>query len=262
MHTQLHSGAAGFELILVLLLVLVFLIYLSAAIVSSQKYKEWPWYRYMFWALGLLCITLTFTGPLATYAQNNFVGHMIGHLLLGMLAPLFVVLAMPMTLLLRTINRSLARKVSKVLRSSPIQFLSNPIVAAVLNIGGLYVLYTTSLYSVMHQSLLVYIFVHIHVFLAGYLFTISIVYVDVTSHRYSYLYRSIVLVLALAGHKILSKYIYVYPPEGVPRNEAEAGGKWMYYGVDIVDLVLIIILCFQWFKSTAPRLVRQPNDLS
>lgn len=60
----------------------------------------------------------------------------------------------------------------------------------------------------MHESLFLYVFIHIHVFLAGYLFTVSLAYVEPIPHRTSFLYRSSILVLALAAHGILSKYIY------------------------------------------------------
>lgn len=261
MHTHVQAEGAGFEVILTVLLVSAFLFYPLAAIVTSRKYKKWPLHRYVFWAGGVFCAGAALVGPLADFAHTNFMGHMVGHLLLGMLAPLLLVLATPMTLLLRTLDVPAARKLTRVLKSRPLHFLSNPLTAAVLNIGGLYVLYTTDLYLLMHQSLFLYALVHVHVFLAGYLFTMSIIYVDITSHRYSYLYRAVVLILALAGHKILSKYIYANAPNGVPRGEAEAGGMWMYYGGDIVDLALITILCYQWYKATAPRFIIPSNGL-
>lgn len=255
MHHHIQIEGTAFETTVTILLITTFLLYLIAAIITSRKYKPWPIYRYFFWGLGLFCVALSLVGPLAAFAHTNFVGHMFGHLLLGMLAPLLLVLATPMTLLLRSLNVKNARRITRVLKSRPIQFISNPVTASILNIGGLYVLYTTDLYLLMHQSLFFYILIHLHVFLAGYLFTISIIYIDITPHRYSYLYRAIVLVLALAGHKVLSKHIYAAPPNGVPRIEAEIGSMWMYYGGDVVDLALIIILCYQWYKATAPRTI-------
>lgn len=255
MHHHIQIEGTAFETTVTILLITTFLLYLIAAIITSRKYKPWPIYRYFFWGLGLFCVALSLVGPLAAFAHTNFVGHMFGHLLLGMLAPLLLVLATPMTLLLRSLNVKNARRITGVLKSRPIQFISNPVTASILNIGGLYVLYTTDLYLLMHQSLFFYILIHLHVFLAGYLFTISIIYIDITPHRYSYLYRAIVLVLALAGHKVLSKHIYAAPPNGVPRIEAEIGSMWMYYGGDVVDLALIIILCYQWYKATAPRTI-------
>ncbi|ANU23336.1 cytochrome c oxidase assembly protein [Planococcus donghaensis] len=253
MHSHVQAQGTSFEIIVTLLLLSMVFLYPFAAIRTNRKYKEWPVYRYVFWITGVFSIGVALTGPLAEFAHSNFKGHMVTHLLIGMLAPLLFVFATPMTLLLRTLKVTTARKLTRVLKSRLLQFLTNPVTATVLNIGGLYVLYTTDLYMLMHQSLVLYGLIHLHVFLAGYLFTLSIIYVDVTSHRYSYMYRAIVLILAIAGHKILSKYIYANPLKSVPRADAEAGSMLMYYGGDLIELVLIIFLCYQWYKSTAPR---------
>jgi len=253
MEHNLPVGGTSLEAIAVVLLFLAFLLYPLAAVLTSLRFKTWPLHRYLLWSLGLFVTANVFTGPLAEYAHENFIGHMWTHLLLGMLAPLLFLLAMPMTLLLRSLPVQLARRVSFLLKSRPFRLLSHPITAFILNIGGLYGLYMTDLYAFMHQSLIVYALIHLHVFLAGYLFTASIIYIDVTSHRLGYVFRSIVLILSLAAHKILSKLIYANPPAGVPRQQAEVGGMVMYYGGDFIELSLIVILCYQWYKATAPR---------
>lgn len=255
MHTHAQMTGGTYEIGVTLLLLMAFLAYPFAAIVTSRAYKTWPLRRYLFWMTGIVCVAITLIGPLATFAHVNFVGHMTGHLLLGMLAPLLIALSAPMTLLLRTLPVHAARRVTRILKSRLLRFLTNPVPASVLNIGGLYLLYMTDLYAFMHQSTFIYALVHLHVFLAGYLFTISLIYVDITSHRYSYVYRSFVLIVALAAHKILAKLIYASPPTGVPVREAETGAMWMYYGGDVVDILLIIILCSQWYKATASPLL-------
>lgn len=253
MHSHVQTTASAFEIVVGILLLTVFLAYPFAARVTSRTYTSWPLHRYLLWALGIVCVGVTLIGPLATFAHANFVGHMIAHLFLGMLAPLLIALSAPMTLLLRTLDVGTARKVTRVLKSRPLRFFTNPATASVLNIGGLYLLYMTDLYSLMQQWILIYVLIHLHVFLAGYLFTISVIYVDVTAHRHSYTYRSIIVIAALAAHKILAKLVYAIPPNGVPREEAETGAMWMYYGGDVVDLLLIIILCYQWYKATSPN---------
>jgi len=35
--------------------------------------------------------------------------------------------------------------------------------------------------------------------------------------------------------------------------EAEMGGMLMYYGGDAIDIIVIIILFFQWYQATKPR---------
>lgn len=109
------------------------------------------------------------------------------------------------------------------------------------------------------MSILLYVIVHFHVFLAGYMFTISMIYVDPIPHRFSFLYRAIVLMIALAGHSVLAKYIYAHPPAGVQVEQVELGAMLMYYGGDAIDVVLIFILCRQWFHATRPQFVN-PNN--
>ncbi|WP_252504861.1 cytochrome c oxidase assembly protein [Sporosarcina sp. Marseille-Q4943] len=230
-------------------------LYIGAVIITNRRgrLRKWPLLRTASFVAGVFLAAAALVGPLARLSHADFTAHMVGHLLLGMLAPLLIALAAPMTLVLRTLNVQLARKLSRLLQSPFIGFYTNPIVASVLNIGGLWLLYTTDLYSAMHSSLLLHIIIHIHVFLAGYLFTISLLYIDPVFHRFSYTYRTVVFIMALAGHGILSKFIYAYPPEGVPVEQVRIGAMLMYYGGDAIDLLLIFILFRHWYQSVRPR---------
>ncbi len=253
---NVHNHVMGLipQLLFALLILLALVLYFLAVVVSNRRYKSWPIYRTVCWVFGVFFATIAVAGPLANRAHVDFTAHMFGHLFLGMLAPLLMALAAPMTLVLRTLSVPLARRFSRVLRSWPSRMFTHPVVASFLNIGGLWLLYTTNLYLLMQENILLHLIVHFHVFLAGYLFTVSIIYIDPIPHRISFLYRAIVLVVALAGHGILSKYIYVEPPPGVPAAQAEIGAMLMYYGGDIIDIVIIFILCLQWFRATRPRI--------
>lgn len=249
-----HTERLAIEPLYMIVLLVGGLLYVAAVLQSNKKHRPWPWYRTAFWCAGFISMALSLTGPLAAQSHTNFIAHMAGHLLLGMLAPLLIALAAPMTLVFRILSVSSARRLTRLLKSRPFFLLSHPATAAILNTGGLYVLYTTDLYMAMHHNLLLGMLVHVHIFLAGYLFTVAIIYIDPIAHRFSFIYRSIVLMLALAGHGILAKYIYAHPPNGVPREEAEAGGMLMYYGGDAIDLILIIILCYHWYRASRPRM--------
>jgi putative membrane protein len=248
-----HTGELPNEFLLALPLILAILIYVLLALISNKRHKLWPLSRYVCWMSGVLCAATALIGPVAARAHENFTAHMVGHLFLGMLAPLFLVHAAPMTLLLRTLDVRYARKLSRALKSFPVSIYCHPIVASLLNIGGLWLLYRTELYSAMHHYALLHLVVHLHVFLAGYLYTISIIYIDPIPHQFSFIFRAIVLILSLAAHGILSKYIYAYPPAGVPIEQAQLGAMFMYYGGDIIEIGLIFLFCQQWYKAARPR---------
>lgn len=225
------------------------ILYPAAMHYSNKKHRQWKKRRYFLFAIGVIISASALTGPLAHLSHSDFTFHMLGHLLLGMLGPLFILNGKPMTLIMRTLNVSYARKLSKILNMKYVKFISNPLIASILNIGGLFLIYKTGLFEFMHTSVLWFALVHLHVFLAGYLFTMSIIYIDIVTHRYSFLYRAAVLVAALGFHKILSKLIFASPPEGVARPDGETGAMLMYYGGDIADIALIIILCLEWYKA-------------
>nr|WP_246311129.1 cytochrome c oxidase assembly protein [Paenibacillus xylanilyticus] len=240
------------QVILALPFAFAFGMYILAAF-RSNRTKPWPIYRTVCWSLGVLFTVIAVAGPLANLGHTDFVAHMLSHLLLGMLAPLLLVLAAPMTLLLKSLSVPAARSLTRILRSWPSRILIHPIVTSLLNIGGLWLLYTTNLYSIMHENTLLFLIIHFHIFAAGYLFTVSIIYIDPAPHRFSFLYRSMVLMFSLAGHGVLSKMIYASPPIGVPLDQAKLGGMLMYYGGDAVDMVIIFIICLHWFRATRPR---------
>lgn len=238
---------------------LLIVLYLYAVVSTKKNYRAWPIYRIVSFSLGIICIATTLIGPIAMLSHTNFTAHMVGHLLLGMLGPLLIVISAPITLLLRILKVNHARKVSMVLRSRYVQIISHPLVASVLNIGGLWILYTTDLFEAMHQSVLLYILVHVHVFLAGYVFTASMIYIDPTPHRTTFRFRTLVFICALAGHNILSKWIYANPPSGVSKADAELGAMTMYYGGDLIDVWIIIIMCYQVYKLRVLHLNEIPS---
>ncbi|WP_338470725.1 cytochrome c oxidase assembly protein [Niallia sp. XMNu-256] len=227
--------------------------YITAVLLSYRRQKNWKLHQMLFFIVGVILSTFALVGPVANLAHSNFTIHMIAHLLLGMLGPLLVAFGKPVTLLLRTLPVSYARRLIVFLRKRPLTSVTHPIVASLLNIGGLWVLYTTPLFDLMHMNPLLYSLIHIHVFLAGYVFTISMIEIEPLAHRFSFGYRAVVMVLSLAGHGILSKWIYAHPPVGVAARDAEVGAMIMYYGGDAVDLILVIVLCYQWYRAARPR---------
>ena len=261
MHSHNQMDLNMFQPVVFTLFVIVLFLYVQAVIITNRTKRNWPNYRIFLWILGLTCAFITFTGPLADHAHTDFSVHMIGHLFLGMLSPLFIALSAPMTLFLRTLPVSTSRRVTRALRNKFFQFFHQPLTASILNVGGLWLLYTTDLFVMMHQNMYLYVLIHLHIFLAGYLFTISLLYIDPPPNQKSYPYRSVVFLLAITGHAVLSKYIYVNPPRDVPRDQAELGGMIMYYGGDAIEVGMIFLLFYQWFKQTrsTASLSNRPN---
>ncbi|MFD3687371.1 cytochrome c oxidase assembly protein [Nocardiopsis sp. NPDC058631] len=242
-----------------ILLVTALMAYAVAVVILHRRGTSWPVARTSSWAGGLLCVGVALVGPLAERAHHDFTAHMAGHVLLGMLGPLLLVLAAPVTLALRVLPVRTSRPLARLLSSLPLAVLTNPFVAGALNIGGLWVLYRTALYTTTHSDPLVHALVHAHVLAAGYLFTFAVVGgPDPAPHRPSPPWRAAALVLAIAAHNILAKTLYAAPPEGVPAEQARAGAELMYYAGAPVEIVLIFLVCRTWIlpRGKAPNASR------
>jgi putative membrane protein len=245
-------GWAVADAVVLLLLAAAALGY-AVALRASRARSPWPAGRTLCWYAGLGCMGGALLGPVAEAARASFTAHMLGHLLLGMIGPLLLVLSAPVTLALRALPVSAARSLTRLLRGRYVRVLTHPVVAAALNAGGLWLLYTTPLYPLMHGSVLVHTLVHAHVLLAGYLFTATLVGPDPDPHRASMPVRSAVLITFIAVHSVLAKWLYAHPPAGVGRADGEAGAQLMYYGGDAVDVVLIVLLFSGWYAANRPR---------
>ncbi|GAB7039042.1 MULTISPECIES: cytochrome c oxidase assembly protein [Catenuloplanes] len=229
------------------------LLYLLGVVAVRRRGGWWPTGRTACWAAGHVAAAAALLGPPAGAAHHDFTAHMAGHLLLGMITPMLLVLAAPVTLALRALPPARARALSHLLAGRPLRTLTHPVTAALLNGGGLWVLYTTGLYRAMGEHPWVHVAVHAHVVVAGYLFTAAIIGVDPAPHRPGPRVRAAALIAFLAAHAILAKHLYGHPPAGVLAGDARAGAQLMYYGGDLVDLVLIVEFCRQWYRAADPR---------
>jgi len=232
----------------VLACVLAAAAYLGAAhlVPALRGRSRWPAGRTAAWGGGLGCVVLGSGGPLAT-AHGDLRAHMAGHLLLGMVAPLLLVLARPVTLALRTLPLHAARRLSRVLRSMPLRVLGDPFAAVVLNAAGLWVLYGTGLLTATAHSPGPHALVSVHVLLTGWLATAAVLALDPAPHRRGVTARAVALAAGAAAHDVLAKTLYAHPPAGTTR--AAEGAELMYNGGTVVHLLVAAVLWRQWYVS-------------
>ncbi len=245
----MSNGSAS---IWVLALTVVAIVYAIVALPQLRR-GRWTRGRIMLWYGGMALVALAVTGPIADRGHDDFWAHMLTHLLLGMAAPVLLTLSAPVTLLLRALPVRGARRVVRVLGARPVRLATHLATAAVLNIAGMWLLYTTTLYRLMVDSPLIGTAVQIHILLTGYLFTAAAIGIDPMPHRPNWTVRASILIAAFAGHSILARSLYAHPPEGVSQVQAEPGSRIMYYGGDLIEVGVIAVFCWQWYRATRPR---------
>jgi putative membrane protein len=94
-------GAAWFTTAVLVALAAATIVAYLGAVLHTVRRGEWPIHRTVLWAIGVLVGLAAVTGPVADASHTDFAAHVLGHLMLGMLSPLLLVLAAPVTLALR-----------------------------------------------------------------------------------------------------------------------------------------------------------------
>ncbi|WP_328849295.1 cytochrome c oxidase assembly protein [Micromonospora zamorensis] len=255
-----HGGhvAEGPSWFLLLPVVLLAVGYLLAAV---RDPRGWDHRRTAAWLVGCALLAVA-VGPLAPLPDDPR-GHMAQHLLLGMLAPLGLVLGAPVTLLLRVAPPPVRRVVGRLLRARPLHLIAHPVTAALLSTGGLALVLLTPLYAAAERHSALHHALHLHYVAAGYLFAWSLAGPDPAPRRPGLAVRVGALLGAATGHAVLAKYLYAnaetLPPGLTDRDPAafQSAAQLMYYGGDLAELLLAVALFATWYNR--PYRLRPPH---
>ncbi|MEY4282598.1 MAG: hypothetical protein RL467_154 [Actinomycetota bacterium] len=193
------------------LLITAVALYVKGVVVLTRRGDKWPVGRTISFALGVSAIDFATSGGLGLYAHFSFSYHMIAHMILGMIAPIGIVLGAPITLALRTLpqgrnkdERGVRGTLLAALHSKLAVFYTNPIVALAFFDGSLFALYFTGLFGSMMQSHAGHLFMNIHFILAGILFFHVIIGIDPNPRRIPHLVRIVVVFAAMSIHAFFS----------------------------------------------------------
>ena len=199
------------DVLMIGLLIFALALYIKGVVVLTRRGDKWPVGRTISFALGISAIDFSTSGGLGVYAHFAFSWHMVAHMVLGMIAPIGIVLSAPITLALRTLPQSRDGKELGVrgllitaLHSRYARVLTNPVVALAIFDGSLFALYFTSLFGGMMQSHQGHLFMNIHFILAGILFFHVIVGVDPNPKKVPHIVRIVILFAAMSIHAFFS----------------------------------------------------------
>ncbi len=233
-------------------------LYTYAAGRLRRRGDAWARGRDAVWWLGWAVLVCSVEVPWGTYLPP-FTAHTVAHLGAGMVAPLLVVVARPVTLALRTVPVAVRRGLVSLTRARVVRFLVLPPVAAVIDVGGLWLLYRAPLPAGVHHSPLLYP----HLFAAGTLFTFSVLALDPLRHRPGLPLRAGTLLVAAAAHAVLAKSLWAAGPPGTAYAAADLrmASQLMYYGGDLVEIALAVVVAHQWYRAEG-RALRRVRMLS
>ena len=182
-------------------------LYIKGVSILKKRGDSWPVGRTIAFACGIAAIDFATSGGLGVYALFSFEYHMVAHMVLGMIAPIGLVLGAPITLALRTLpqgrtpdERGVRGTLIALLHSRYSIILTNPLTALALFDGSLFVLYFTNLFGDLMQSHAGHFFMNIHFLLAGFLFFNVIIGIDPNPRKVPHLLRIVILFGAMSIH--------------------------------------------------------------
>ena len=192
-------------------LLLITALYVLGVVNMRKRGDLWPVGRTISFAIAVALVDFSTSGGIGVYAHFAFSYHMIGHMILAMIAPIAFVLSAPITLALRTLpqgrtpqERGLRGTLISIIHSRYSIIVTNPIVALALFDGSLFLLYMTPLFGTLMKSHSGHLLMDIHFLLAGYLFFYVIVGVDPNPRKIPHIVRIITLFVAMSIHAFFS----------------------------------------------------------
>ena len=237
----------------------------------------WSWWRVVGFLTGVLTLAVALLSGLEAYDTRLFGVHMVQHMLLGMVAPVFLALGAPVTLALRTFRPGPRRALLAVLHSRVAKVLSFPAVPWVLFIGSPWALYFSGWYPATLTSRPMHDLMHLHFVLVGCLFFWPIIGIDPVPGRVSHPFRILLLFATMPFHAFLGVSIMSVGADGkgliapehyialLGRAEAvfqqQVGGGLIWGSGDLVGLLFIFVAMAQWMQASEREAQREDRRL-
>ncbi|QEO09009.1 cytochrome c oxidase assembly protein [Protaetiibacter larvae] len=243
--------------------------YLAGVWRLRRRGDRWPWYRTALWLLGFAALVWVTNGAPAVYEQYLFSAHMLGHMILTMAIPVVLVLAAPVTLAARAIrrrddgSRGGREWILWAVQSPVAGVLTNPLVAAVLFAGSLWLFYYTGIFRWAVTDHIGHVWMVVHFLITGYLFSLVLVGVDPVRRRPPYALRLVLLLATMAFHAFFG--LAIMSNSGLmladwfgamgrtwgnpPLVDQQFGGGIAWSVGEIPTVILAIVVAIQWARS-------------
>jgi putative copper resistance protein D len=268
-----HTGLTSWELDpwLALGLGVIAVGYLWGVAVLVRRGDRWPAGRTLaFVGLGLGSIGVATMSALGVYDDTLFWMHMVQHMVLQMVAPVFLALGAPVTLALRTLPRRPRGWLLAAIHSRVAKVLAFPPVGAAAFVTAPFALYFTGWYPATLTNPALHELQHAVFVLVGAMFMWPLIGVDPIPNRAPYLLRILTTFLVLPGHAILgitimqSKTLIAgsyYASLGrswgpTLAGDQNIGGGILWASGDLVGLLFLAVLIAQWMRADSREALR------
>lgn len=257
------------DLLFVIVTAVLFGSYLVGFLRLRRRGDKWPMWRMVAWTIGCIVLLWVSSGGPAAYGRVLFSMHMVQHMFLVMIVPIFFVISAPITLLLRATSarqdgtRGLREWVLLLVNSRFGHFMAHPVVAAANFAGSMVLFYYTPWFELALRTHVGHIIMMVHFLLAGYLFASALIGVDPGPARPPYPMRIMLLIGTMAFHAFFgvaimsSTDLFVAdwfglmgrPWGGTALEDQAVGGGITWAVGEIPTLFLAILTAIGWSQS-------------
>lgn len=270
----------NFDLLWVLACAFGLFFYFAAVWRLRKRGDKWPIYRTVLWTLGVVLLFYITNGGVNVYEKYLFSAHMSAHMVLTMGVPLLLVPGAPITLAARAIrkrrdgSRGGREWLLLAVHSRFASVISNPIVAAVLFAGSLWVFYYTPVFRWATTDHIGHEWMIVHFLITGYLFVQSLIGIDPVKYRLPYPFRLLLLLLTMAFHAFFG--LSIMQMHGLlladwfgamgrtwgdsPLVDQQAGGGIAWSIGEIPTVILAIVVAIQWSRSDERETKRRDRN--
>jgi putative copper resistance protein D len=235
-----------------------------------RRGDAWPHGRTASWFIGVALLVFATQSGLARYAKVMFDVHMIEHMTLSMVVPIFLVLGGPVTLALRALkpaakkgDRGPREWITTILHSRFTKVVTHPVVATSVFIGSTYALYFTPLFESAMTEHLGHIWMTLHFLLSGCLFFWVIIGVDPGPNRLPHVGRLLMLFVTMPFHAFFGIALMMtgsviasgwYEQLGrtwgntLLQTQQDGGAIAWGFG-EIPTLIVLLAIAVQWYQD-------------
>jgi cytochrome c oxidase assembly factor CtaG len=215
---------------------------------------------------------------LSSYDTALLSVHMVQHMVLTMVVPLFLALGAPVTLALRVLPQRPRRVLLSALHSRVARVLTFPPLTLALYVISPWALYFSGWYAATLHSEGLHELTHVHLVVVGSLFFWPLLGIDPVPGRVGYPFRTLMIVLTLPFHAFLGVTIMQqstliggswYPDlhavlPWLPRaaDDQHLAGGILWGSGDLVGLLIFSVLFVQWVRSSMREAVREDRRLN
>lgn len=255
-------------------------VYIAGVITLHRRGDKWPINRTIFWLLGISLVIWTTNAGISVYAQVSLGLHMVQHMTMSMLAPMFLVLGGPFTLALRALKPSttgrwgLREWIVWGLHSPAAKIVTNPFFVFAVFSLSMFALYFTPLMAWLMGSHVGHLAMQMHFIASGYLFAWIIMGVDPVPKPLPYWARFGLILLMVGVHGFFAVIIMmgseplaqdwygIVRPEWVtdPLADTKFGGQIAWGISEIPMLFMILTVAWQWSRSDDREAARKDRQ--